>query len=229
MSDVSHRVLLDGQREHWQEILTATPDRFGADPSAPAAAAEVFGAASVTRVLELGAGQGRDTLFFAQAGLQVVALDYTYSALEVIRAKAAARGLGASVHTVRHDARAPLPFPDESFDACYSHMLYCMAFTEAELTLLSAEIRRVLRPGGLNVYTARTTEDPDYGTGVHHGENLYESGGFIVHFLDTDSLQRLAGGFEQVAAERFEEGPLPRRLVRVTLRKSTAGRGPAGA
>jgi SAM-dependent methyltransferase len=98
-------------------------------------------------------------------------------------------------------------------------MLYCMAFTEAQLELLSSEIRRVLRPGGVNVYTARTTEDPDYGKGVHRGENLYELGGFIVHFLDQDALRRLAEGFELVDVEKFEEGPLPRRLVRVTLRK----------
>jgi SAM-dependent methyltransferase len=120
---------------------------------------------------------------------------------------------------VRHDLRAPLPFPGETFDGCYSHMLYCMAFTEAQLELLSSEIRRVLRPGGVNVYTARTTEDPDYGKGVHRGENLYELGCFIVHFLDQDALRRLAEGFELVDVEKFEEGPLPRRLVRVTLRK----------
>jgi hypothetical protein len=35
-------------------------------------------------------------------------------------------------------------------DICYSHMLYCMALTTSELEFLSQEVRRVLKPGGLN-------------------------------------------------------------------------------
>ncbi len=218
MIEIADRVALDGQRDHWARVLASSPERFGADASAPAAAAaQAFHAAGVRRLLELGAGQGRDTLRFAQAGFDVVALDYADSAVEAVSAKAAVHNLNVQVQS--HDLREPLPFDDETFDACYSHMLYCMAFTEVELRRLSAEIRRVLRPGGLNIFTARTTDDPDYGTGVYHGENLYESGGFIVHFLAPATVERLSEGFELVANERFEEGPLPRRLVRVTLRK----------
>ena len=122
----------------------------------------------------------------------------------------------------QHDVRTPLPFPDRSFDACYSHMLFCMALTEAELNSLAREILCVLRPGGLCVYTARTTDDPDFGKGTDHGEGLYESGGFIVHFFDADTVERLAEGYEIVEAESFEEGALPRKLVRVTLRRPAA-------
>ena len=171
------------------------------------------------RLLELGAGQGRDTLFFAANGFMVTALDYAASATAATSAKLAAHGLADRVRVLGQDLREPLPFTDASFDACYSHMLYCMAFTEAQLARLSAEILRVLRPGGLNVYTARSTSDPDWGKGTHHGENLYESGGFIVHFLSDEAIERLADGYELLSVEPFEEGPLPRRLVRVTMRK----------
>jgi hypothetical protein len=40
--------------------------------------------------------------------------------------------------TLKHDVRDPLPFEKETF-ACYSHMLYCMALTVAELEFLSNE------------------------------------------------------------------------------------------
>ena len=100
-------------------------------------------------------------------------------------------------------------------------MLFCMALTEAELRSLSKEILRVLRPGGLCIYIASTTADPDFGKGIHHGERLYESGGFIVHFFATDTIERLAAGYEIVEVVRSQEGPLPRDLVRVTLRKAT--------
>ncbi len=224
MSTPSGHRQLDAQREHWQRILAASADRFGTDASTPArAAAQVLRDMGATRLLELGAGQGRDTLFFASEGFSVTALDYAASATEAITAKLEAHELEGFVEVRQHDLREPLPFPDGSFDACYSHMLYCMAFTEAQLASLSREILRMLRPGGLNIFTARTTEDPDWGHGRHHGENLYESGGFIVHFLGSDAIERLAEGYELMAVDPFEEGPLPRRLVRVTMRRPDWG------
>ena len=54
---------------------------------------------------------------------------------------------------------------------------------------------------------------------VHHGEALYESNGFIVHFFDRAKVERLARGYEIVSVDEFDEGKLPRRLFRVTLRK----------
>ena len=173
------------------------------------------------RLLELGAGQGRDTLFFAAQGFKVHALDYAASAVQAIEYKARQAGLSANITVARHDVRDPLPYADASFDACYSHMLFCMALTEAELRSLSQEILRVLRPGGVCVYTARTTYVPDFGNGVHHGEGLYESGGFIVHFFSAETVKRLADGYEIVELTRFQEGPLPRELFRVTLRTRT--------
>ena len=211
---------LDAQRDHWERTLAERSDRFGADASRPAiAAANVFRKATAVSLLELGAGQGRDTLFFAESGFQVAALDYGASAVAELERKALQRHLQDRVRPLRHDVRQPLPFADESFDGCYSHMLYCMALTGQELGRLSSEIRRVLRPGGLSIYTARTVRDPDYGKGTHHGGGLYELGGFIVHFFDRAMIERLADGFEILHVSEFDEGALPRHLFLVTLRR----------
>jgi SAM-dependent methyltransferase len=94
-----------------------------------------------------------------------------------------------------------------------------MALTRAELEFLSDEIRRVLKPKGLNIYTVRNTEDPHYGTGIHHGEQIYEVGGFVIHFFNKEMVEDLTKGFEIVSVDEFEESRLPRRLFRVTLRK----------
>jgi len=220
VGEVSAKSSLDAQREQWERALAERADRFGAEASEAAhAALMVFHRGGVRDLLELGAGQGRDTLFFAEQGFQVAALDYADSGLAAIRVKAAAAQFGDRVEVVGHDVRQSLPFADGSFDACFSHMLYCMALTERELHALTAEIGRVLRPGAFNVYTARTTCDPDYGQGQHRGEQLYELDGFVVHFFDRALVERLANEFEIVAIDEFEEGRLPRRLYRVTLRK----------
>ena len=208
-----------GQERHWAATFEANPDMYGTDPSAPGlAAAQAFEAAGQGSVLELGAGQGRDTLYLARRGLHVTALDIAPGTAETISANARAAGLADMVSVARHDIRQPIPLPDNGIDASYSHMLFCMALTTSELESLAGELRRVLRPGGMVVYTARTTDDAHFGTGTPRGDDMYEHGGFIVHFFDRALIDHLAEGFELIDVSEFTEGDLPRRLARVTMR-----------
>jgi SAM-dependent methyltransferase len=212
--------LIAEQRSRWERAFSERPDRYGPHASAAAlVAARDFRAVGARTVLELGAGQGRDTLFFAAEGFDVAALDFSVTAVRTIEAKTARARVGGRITTTLHDVRRDLPFAASSFDACYSHMLFCMALSERELVALAAEIRRVLRPGGVCVYTARTVRDPDFGAGMHHGEGIFELDGFAVHYFSPALVTRLAEGFDDLQAEPFEEGALPRRLVRVTKRK----------
>lgn len=212
--------VLNAQNVHWEKTYHEHPEMFGEEPSEPAKkAAELFRKEGMIKILELGAGQGRDTLFFARNGFHVYALDYSETGVETTREKALAQGFSHAITAMRHDVRQPLPFDDGSFDVCYSHMLFCMALTTDELEFLSQEVRRVLKPGGLCTYTARHTGDPHYGTGIHWGEDMYEVGGFVVHFFSRDKVERLAKGYELIGVEEFEEGPLPRKLFFVTQKQ----------
>ena len=197
---------LNSQKAHWETTFSEKPDMFGIEPSYPARkAAETFKKAGMIKILELGGGQGRDTLFFAQEGFQVTALDYSKEGLEAIEKKAQSFGLSESIVTMQHDIRQALPFEDKSFDGCYSHMLFCMALTTVELEFLSREILRALKPGGLNIYTVRNTTDAHYQTGIHRGEDMWEVGGFIVHFFGRETVEHLAKGYEIAGVEEFEE------------------------
>ncbi len=211
---------LGAQRAHWAETLASRADRYGRAPSAPArAAATRFLAAGAQDLLELGAGQGRDSLYFARRGLRVEALDFAASGVTAIREEARAAGLEHLLSAVEHDCGEALPFAAASFDACFSHMLYCMALPTPRLEALSAEVRRVLRPGGLQIYTVRSTADPDCGAGASYGDDMCEANGFVVHYFSRDLVERLARGFDLLDVTEFEEGDLPRRLFRVTQRK----------
>ena len=212
--------ILDKQAQHWENTFITRPETFGVTPSAAAIkAAKTFNKEGITNILELGAGQGRDALFFAQKGFHIQVLDYSQTGVDNIIKKAKTLGVDKLITGKIHDVRDPLPFTDEKFGGCFSHMLYCMALTTKELQFLSDEILRVLKNGGVNIYTVRHTGDGDYKNGIHRGEDLYENDGFIVHFFSKEKVKQLSNGFDIVNIENFEEGKFPRKLFRVTLKK----------
>ena len=210
---------IEAQKAHWEMTLATNPEMYGPEPSVPGQyAAKLFQSEGLTRILELGSGQGRDTLGFLRAGFEIDALDYAAEALAQVGEMAGVE-LASRLRTTVHDIRDPLPFADNSFDACYSHMLFNMALGTDELVKLAAEVCRVLRPGGPCVYTVRHTEDAHFGAGTSLGDNLFENGGFVVHFFDRSLVELLAAGFELDDVIAFEEGGLPRLLWQVTMHK----------
>lgn len=210
------------QREHWQATYRQHPGMYGQQPSAPASyAADLFAGADAHSVLELGAGHGRDALYFARRGLTVTATDFSATALEQLADSAQNARLADRISTLVHDARDPLPLPDGHVDAVFAHMLLCMALTTAQIKALVDEVRRVLTPGGAFVYTVRHTGDAHYRAGTAHGEDIYEHGGFAVHFFPRTLVDAVAEGWHLNEVHAFEEGELPRRLWRVTQTRPT--------
>ena len=67
---------------------------------------------------------------------------------------------------------------------------------------LNNEIKRILKPGGINIYTVRHTNDGDFQNGNHIGEDLYENDGFIVHYFSEENVNSLLIGFNN-----FESTP----------------------
>ena len=194
---------------------------FGLDPSLSAKKAlELFKEKNIHKIVEIGAGLGRDTLFFAKNLIHTTALDYSPSGIDVINQKTKKNNLSNYISSKLFDVRQRLPFEDNSIEACYSHMLYCMALTTRDLKKLNNEILRILKPGGINIYTVRHTNDGDFQNGIHIGEDLYENDGFIVHYFSEDKVNSLLNGFKNISLQKFEEGNFPRRLFFVVNEKN---------
>lgn len=204
------------QQAHWQSVYEAHPHMYGDEASSPARhAAEWFAADSASTILELGAGHGRDSLYFARRGFSVHATDFSATALDQLRTWAQQDGMGDRINTTVHDVRTPIPQPDASVDAVFAHMLLCMALSTKQIHGLVTEVRRVLRAGGRFIYTVRHTGDAHCGTGNPHGDGIYEHGGFAVHYFDRALVDSLAQGWNLNDVHPFEEGDLPRKLWRV--------------
>ena len=211
---------LDQQSQHWESNFSSKPEMFGLNSSIPAKKSlKLFQEKKIDKIVEIGAGLGRDTIFFAKNSIHTIALDYSPSGIKIINQKTKKDNLSNYISTKLFDVREKLPFEDNSIEACYSHMLYCMALTTDDLQKLNSEIQRVLKTGGINIYTVRHTNDGDFKKGIHRGEDLYENDGFIVHYFSEEKVNSLLNGFKNISLEKFEEGTFPRKLFFVVNEK----------
>jgi SAM-dependent methyltransferase len=211
------------QHLHWDNTYVKKADFFGTAPSDfGVRAAATFEQHGLRRILELGCGQGRDTFLFLQRGFDVTALDYAEAGLRQMQERAAALGVDKALALQPCDVRKGVPFPDQSFDGCFSHMFFTMQLSEKELEHIFGEVLRVLKPGGLNIYSVRNDHDPHCGKGKHMGEEMWQNPmGFVVHFFSAEKVKRLAKGYDLLVLNEFDDPspPFTKKLYEVVLRK----------
>ncbi len=199
----------------WNKIYENDASFFGEESSNFAISCYDTMKDKVKTILELGCGQGRDSLFFASKGIKVKALDYSQLAIEQLSQLAKQKGL--SINASTYDATKPLPFSDSEFDAVYSHMLFSMGFTQEQLKFIFQEIKRVLKNNGFHFFSVRNHNDKFYGTGTRLDDEIYDINGFQIRFFTKQEIENLSEGFKIIEIrEEYEE---PVTLYLVTARK----------
>ena len=79
---------LNQQSQHWENNFSNKPEMFGLEPSTPAKKAlKIFKSNKTNKIVELGAGLGRDSIYFAKNSIHVEALDYSQSGIKNINQK----------------------------------------------------------------------------------------------------------------------------------------------
>jgi len=104
------------------------------------------------RILDLGGGPGRYTIWLAEHGYQVVLADLSPDLLAIARTQIAAVGVDQQIEAiVEADACDLSRWPDASFDAilCLGPFYHLPDPTDRER--VAQELTRVLRPGGIAV------------------------------------------------------------------------------
>ena len=151
-----------------------------------------------SHVLEVACGSGGPALFMArETGCRVTGVDLHDAGIAAANASTREQGLSDRAQFVRGDARQPLPFEDESFDA-----LLCIDSVNHMYDRLRvlAEWHRVLRPGGRVLFT-----DPITVTGMIRREEMVARSQGMGEFVFTapghDENLLEGAGFEAIRVE----------------------------
>lgn len=132
------------ERKHWNVFWEQSDDvaDFYSNEGRVSSRLAVVADPAGTRVLEVGAGTGRDGILLAGMGASVVSLDYSLPSLTMIGSQLDS---GGRVDLCCGDAFA-LPFADGTFDIVFHQGLLEHFRNPGDLI---AENARVLKPGGL--------------------------------------------------------------------------------
>ncbi len=127
----------------WEEAYSDNPPHWAVD-LAPSLFAQEFTSELAERlsVLEIGCGNGRDSIFFAKAGLKVTAIDVAPGAIKLAKANAKLAEVKIDFKVANAEA---LPFEDGQFESVFS--LSVLHATDLQKSM--PEVKRVLASEGL--------------------------------------------------------------------------------
>lgn len=167
------------------EARFATPDyAFGKEPNYFLKSCEKL-LPRRGRALAVADGEGRNGVWLAERGLDVVSLDFSPAAQNKARALAVERGV--KVTFVRADVHV-WDYPPAGFDVVVE--IFTQFSPPAERAIKWRGLRRTLKPGGLLIIQGYTPKQLQYGTGGPKKlENLYTRAMLEQEFADFRELK----------------------------------------
>jgi ubiquinone/menaquinone biosynthesis C-methylase UbiE len=157
-------------------------------------------------LLEIGAGAGKDSLFFQENGLHVKCIDLSPELVKICQQK----GLDAQIMDMTE-----LSFPKNSFDVVYA-LNSLLHIPKKDLPAVLKNIQTVLKPNGLFYMGVYGSE--------HESEHIWENDRYtpkrFFAFYSDKHLQEITGQyFEKISFKKITfEGDQP-HFQRLILRK----------
>ena len=133
-------------------------------------------------LVDLGCGNGRDALFFAGQGLDVLAIDLSRAAIDQLNQNSVDHARFLCGDFIASDAHKP-----DSYDYAYSRFTI-HAINQKQETMLLQAMFRALKPGGKFFVEVRSVNDPLYGKGKAVERNAFFYDNHYRRFIVRDEL-----------------------------------------
>jgi SAM-dependent methyltransferase len=221
--------------DRYDDYYRSTPEVFGSAP-VPVLAEHAELIDPSATVLDIGCGQGRNSLFLARREITVHALDPSIEAVSSVKVAADTEGL--AIRTIHGGFEDLEPEPDG-----YGAILVFGVIPDLQrekVTALAATIEEVLAPNGLLFITAFGTWDPSFerhqSEWKEDAENSFCSlDGVVRTYLEPGELVALFPGLEVIHSwegigpeHQHGDGPPERHgLAEAVLRRPASSEGAA--
>lgn len=152
---------------------------------------------NLKKILDIGCGNGRDSLYFAGKCFNITALDFSDSGTKILKDS----DIKKKIKCVNQDIR-DINFPAESFDAIYSH-LSLHYFTDEELEKILKKLHNILKKDGYIFIKCKSTKDSLYGIGQKGEADMF----FYKHwrhFFTKNYMEKKLGDFSIVEIDESE-------------------------
>ena len=175
--------------DRWQGRYAAPDYVFGEEPNHFLAAQKAL-LPKKGKVLAVADGEGRNGVWLARQGLDVLSLDFSPNGQAKARALAAKRGtkLDFEIADVHEWA-----YPAETYDVVVE--IFTQFSDPAQRALKWAGMKRALKAGGLLLLEGYSPKQLDYGTGGPK---------FLDHLYTREMLEEAFGGFSKIEIEAYD-------------------------
>jgi len=147
------------------------------------------------KLLDIGCGDGRDTLYFAKKGFHVTAVDFSTSGIEHLQKEKEDLNI-----TCLQGKIQDIQFSENSFDVIYAH-LSLHYFDDKITTNIFTNLHSILKKNGMICIKVKSTNDKLCGKGKKIEENMYLYEDQIRHFFDKKYLKEKLHKFKIINIE----------------------------
>jgi len=140
---------------------------------------ELIKTRSYKSLLDLGCGDGRDSIYFSNKGIKVTALDFSESGINKLKNQ------NSKIDCIFEDIKN-INLGENSFDVIYAH-LSLHYFDDETTDKIFDNLFRILRKGGLIFIKCKSVDDVLCGQGEKVGENMWKKR-YTRHFVTKEYM-----------------------------------------
>ncbi len=184
---------------YWNDMYSKE-NAFGTGPTKLAIYAEkIMNENKVRTVLELGCGQGRDSLFFAEKGYQVTAIDFSKNAVNYVKKIIEQNEIENIDVKLQDIVQLDL---DHKFDCIYSN-LALQFFNQNQLSDIFKKVSRMLHEDQVFIFSTKKPGDKYHNVGRKINEKAFMTNDIVRYFFDKGEIEEMLKPFFEI--ETLEE------------------------